>query len=445
MPRCKPRGRKPAYPAPSASPTSSRRACAASSAGSTRVASRPRPPRTSRTRATTSGGCCTTPGFTPRLFDPQEQFSLLDLGYRRDERRVSHDARLGRPAARRLRPPRRSRSASRESSRAPSRSSARRPTAGSSASGPSSAPQLRSIGVDGALRPAVDVAGERRRAVRRAAALVPRAARLARAGRPRSRARARRRRGRPRAARAVRAPGDRRDSWWATPGGGIDAGREPRARRCGASCARRPGSTTSSSGPFVYEREHSSRGTRRHRPASTTRSISCVSMPHEPRRRSTCATRASPSVRWWTLDELERRPTSGRSAGPRASACVRSWRRDRRPRRRAPARRDRVGRRLDGADLRRRAGDPHPRRRPRGRAMKELGLRWRPLGYGALLVAALTGVALAVARLGAPPGVPDRASGRRSRWPSASSSCRTSTTSCSARGCRRRSARAASS
>jgi uncharacterized membrane protein len=31
----------------------------------------------------------------------------------------------------------------------------------------------------------------------------------------------------------------------------------------------------------------------------------------------------------------------------------------------------------------------------RGRAMKELGLRWRPLGYGALLVAALTGVSLA--------------------------------------------------
>jgi len=32
---------------------------------------------------------------------------------------------------------------------------------------------------------------------------------------------------------------------------------------------------------------------------------------------------------------------------------------------------------------------------PRSRAMRELGLRWRPLGYGALLVAALTGVALA--------------------------------------------------
>ena len=32
----------------------------------------------------------------------------------------------------------------------------------------------------------------------------------------------------------------------------------------------------------------------------------------------------------------------------------------------------------------------------RGRAMKQLGLLWRPLGYGALLVAALTGVVLAL-------------------------------------------------
>ena len=32
---------------------------------------------------------------------------------------------------------------------------------------------------------------------------------------------------------------------------------------------------------------------------------------------------------------------------------------------------------------------------PRGRAMKALGLLWRPVGYGALLAAALTGVALA--------------------------------------------------
>ncbi len=32
---------------------------------------------------------------------------------------------------------------------------------------------------------------------------------------------------------------------------------------------------------------------------------------------------------------------------------------------------------------------------PRGKAMKELGLRWRPLGYGALLVLAVTGAELA--------------------------------------------------
>jgi putative copper export protein len=32
---------------------------------------------------------------------------------------------------------------------------------------------------------------------------------------------------------------------------------------------------------------------------------------------------------------------------------------------------------------------------PRGRAMRALGLRWRPLGYGALGVAALTGIVLA--------------------------------------------------
>jgi len=33
---------------------------------------------------------------------------------------------------------------------------------------------------------------------------------------------------------------------------------------------------------------------------------------------------------------------------------------------------------------------------PRGAAMKQLGLLWRPLGYGALLVAALTGIVLAL-------------------------------------------------
>ena len=81
---------------------------------------------------------------------------------------------------------------------------------------------------------------------------------------------------------------------------------------------------------------------------------------------------------------------------------------------------------------------------PRGRAMKELGLRWRPLGYGALLVAALTGVALAARDWEHERGVPDRLLGEGRRSPSASSSSRTCTTSCSARACRKRSARAAS-
>ena len=52
---------------------------------------------------------------------------------------------------------------------------------------------------------------------------------------------------------------------------------------------------------------------------------------------------------------------------------------------------------------------------PRGRAMKELGLRWRPIGYGALLVAALTGVAACRARLAVDGVVRGRCSRRRRR------------------------------
>ena len=62
------------------SPTCSGPACASSSAASTPVASPTPRPRTSRTPATTSGGCSTTRGFTPRLYEPHEQFALLELG-----------------------------------------------------------------------------------------------------------------------------------------------------------------------------------------------------------------------------------------------------------------------------------------------------------------------------------------------------------------------------
>ena len=37
-------------------------------------------------------------GFTPRLYEPHEQFGLSDLGFGRDERRVPDDAGLGRPS-----------------------------------------------------------------------------------------------------------------------------------------------------------------------------------------------------------------------------------------------------------------------------------------------------------------------------------------------------------
>jgi double-stranded uracil-DNA glycosylase len=48
--------------------------------GSTRVACRRRRTRTSRTRATTSGGCCNAAGLTSRLYEPSEQFDLLKEG-----------------------------------------------------------------------------------------------------------------------------------------------------------------------------------------------------------------------------------------------------------------------------------------------------------------------------------------------------------------------------
>ena len=98
---------------------------------------------------------------------------------------------------------------------------------------------------DRALRPAVDLARERRRPVRRAAALVPRAARVARAGRAAGCARARRStRTTASCSCASRPVGG--DVWWATPGGGVERAR-PTSRRCAASCSRRPASRSSSS------------------------------------------------------------------------------------------------------------------------------------------------------------------------------------------------------
>ena len=148
-------------------------------------------------------------GFTPRLFDPQEQLSLLELGlgvtnaaYRTtpgsgDLRRGDFDAgRLEATGARAAA----ARARVRRQGGLPRR--VRRPARARPAD-----PDAR---LDRPVRPAVDLAGERRRAVRRAAEVVPRAARLARRPGASGRARGRLRRGRPRPARALRERGQRR-------------------------------------------------------------------------------------------------------------------------------------------------------------------------------------------------------------------------------------------
>ena len=118
--------------------TSSRPVCAASSAASTRAASRPprrahfANPRNDFWRLLHDGG------FTPRLLRPAGAVRAARARLRRHERRVPHDARLGRPAARRLRRRRGSSGSPASCGRARSRSSARRPTAARSASAPSS-------------------------------------------------------------------------------------------------------------------------------------------------------------------------------------------------------------------------------------------------------------------------------------------------------------------
>ena len=120
-------------------------------------------------------------GFTPRLFEPQEQFELLELGYGVTNAAYrttpgSGDLRRGDFDARRVRGADRARSR-----RARSRSSARRPTAASSASAPSSGRRCASIGRAGLfVLPSTSPANAAVPYDERVA-LVPRAARLARA------------------------------------------------------------------------------------------------------------------------------------------------------------------------------------------------------------------------------------------------------------------------
>ena len=108
-----------------------------------------------------------------------EQHELLDARHRADERRPPNDARLERSSRGRLRGCARAARGDRASSSSPasSRSSARPPTRASFRERPEHGLQERTLGETRALRPAVDLAGERRRPVGRAASLVSGAAR----------------------------------------------------------------------------------------------------------------------------------------------------------------------------------------------------------------------------------------------------------------------------
>ena len=241
-------------------------------------------------------------GFTPRLLDPQEQFDLLELGYgvtnaayrttpgSGDLRRGDFDfARLEQigigPGAARDRV-RRQGGVSRALQRAP---------------------RARPAGADDrrrrrALRAPVDLAGERGRPVRRAAALVPGAAGLARR-RPRAADRpgVRRRRRRPAAPRALPKPAGRHLVGRA--GRRDRGGGDGRAGDPARAPARRSGSRS------TIRASPCGRGTRRSRGAAASSTARAV-LPRPGRRARAAADgrrsprRTSIEVAWWTPEEL---------------------------------------------------------------------------------------------------------------------------------------------
>ena len=135
---------------------------------------RRRAARTSPTRATTSGGSSTRRGFTSRLYEPSEQFALLEEGIG-----VTNAATARRRARATCGAPT---SPARPSGSSRSRASCGRGWLALRRQGGvprhvRRAARARPAGADArrdeALRPPVHVAGERRRAVGRAAPLVP--------------------------------------------------------------------------------------------------------------------------------------------------------------------------------------------------------------------------------------------------------------------------------
>ena len=299
-------------------------------------------------------------GFTPRLYDPQEQFSLLDLGYRRHERGVPHDARARATCA----------AATSIARRSSARIRAHAPRAvafvgkeayrGLFGERPELGPQRRSHRPDRALRPAVDLAGERC-----GSPTTSGCGGSASCGRGSSRLSAR-----PCVALVI----DRDDrvllvrfehpvtghAWWATPGGGIEPGEtdEQALRR---ELREEAGLHEFEIGPVVRARGQFPWATQLLSPTRTLLSRA-RRRSTSPSRRSTSRPRESPRFAGGRSRSSTQPRERVRPARPRRSACV-LWRRDRGPRRGAPAGRRHLVRRLDGARLRRRAGDPHPRGR----------------------------------------------------------------------------------
>ena len=381
-------------------------------------------------------------GFTPRLYDPQEQFSLLELGLRRHERRLPHHARARATCAAATSTPMRSTTGSSRCARARSRSSARRRTAGSTATRPELGPQLHSIGQTGlyvlpstspanaavpyaerldwfrALRDwlqPVEREAVRALVVDRDEAACCSSGSAGRAGTGRGGARPA----------AGSSPGESHEQALIREllRGGRAAGVRARAARVRArrsSSRGRSGSTASGTSRISF----ASTSTSRRRPSISRRKVW---------RRCAGGRSTSSPLR----GSSSRRPTC-------SSACV-TWA--------VTAVLVTVhllaaGIWFGGSTALVFVGVPAIRTlegEPRGRAMKALGLRWRPLGYGALIVAALTGVVLASRDWQHSTAFPDRPVDEGRALRRVCSWCRTCTTSCSARGSRRRSATAVSS
>ena len=182
-------------------------------------------------------------GFTPRLVAPAEQFEVLRYGIGADQRRRADDEGLGRPAQGRLRSARPSGSSGSPVELRPRAIAfvGKEAYRGAFGERPEHGRQERSLVDTRALRPSVDLARERGRAVRGAASLVPRAAGVGRRGAPPA----------PRGAGASSSTSATAFSCCAgSAGSGRRSGSRPAAasrrarpagKRCSVSCARRLG------------------------------------------------------------------------------------------------------------------------------------------------------------------------------------------------------------